>query len=193
MILLPDPPLAPRGRSQCAAIRAQFNRVGITHILTSPLKPTVETALRIFYPLPPNSPRVKVQIVPTLRPSPPLTQFNTPSDHRPLRTFFSTGYYAQHRDAVDWSGFPAFPNHTTRPPYHARIPALKRMLEMLCSDAARERRKLRVVVVGHGSSMIELFAEMKLKTLRSTEAWRTFRIEEGIPWNLVEVTERGSM
>ncbi|KFY58398.1 hypothetical protein V496_06155 [Pseudogymnoascus sp. VKM F-4515 (FW-2607)] len=193
MILLPDPALALRGHSQCAAIRAQFDRCGITHILTSPLKRTLETALHIFYPLPPNSPQVKVQIVPRLRPSPPLTQFNTPSDHRALRTFFSTGYYAQHRDAVDWSGFPAFPNHITLPPYHERIPALKRMLELLCSDAARERKELRVVVMGHGSSMIELFAEMKLNTLRSTEAWRMFRVEEGIPWNLVEVTERGSM
>lgn len=50
-----------------------------------------------------------------------------------------------------------------------------------------------MVVVGHGSSMIELFAEMKLNTLHSSEAWRAFRVEEGIPWDLVDVTDRSSI
>lgn len=106
---------------------------------------------------------------------------------------FSTGYHVQHPDAVDWSGLPAFPNHSTTLPYHMRIPALKRMLEVLCSDAAKEGRGIRVVVVGHGSSMAGLFEAMKLDRLHSTESWRTFRFEEGMKWRLVEIRTRNSM
>lgn len=189
---LPDPPLSSLGHQQCAAIRTHFPRVGVTHTLNSPLKRTVETALRIFYPLPPNSPSLKIQIVPALRPSPPPCSLNIPSDPKELRRIFSGGDHAQHRDAVDWSGLPAFPNHSATLPYHMRIPALKRMLEGLCADAAREVRGLQVVVVGHWSSMTELFEAMRLERLHSSESWRTFRVEE-TRWRLAEVRKRSSI
>lgn len=73
-----------------------------------------------------------------------------------------------------------------------RIPALKRMLEGLCADAAREVRGLQVVVVGHWSSMTELFEAMRLERLHSSESWRTFRVEE-TRWRLAEVRKRSSI
>ncbi|OBU00564.1 hypothetical protein VE01_01189 [Pseudogymnoascus verrucosus] len=121
-----------------ATIRNHFPRVGVTHIVTFPLKRTVETSLRIFFPLPPNSPKIQAQIVPALRPVPPPTLFNIPSHPKALRAMLSTGYHAQHRDAVDWSGLPAYPNHSTTLTSHARTPAMNRM--MMCADAAREGR-----------------------------------------------------
>jgi hypothetical protein len=105
---------------------------------------------------------------------------------------FSTGYHAQHPDAVDWSGLPAYPNHNATLHHHMHVPALKRMLVAMCSDAAREGRGLKVVVVGHGSSLGELFGMMRWGELHSVESWRTYKYQQ-MEWRVEEVRMRSSM
>ncbi|KAF7938319.1 hypothetical protein EAE99_001991 [Botrytis elliptica] len=53
---LTDPPLTPHGKSQCATLRRQFSHLRPQHILCSPLRRTLQTALRSL------SPRTKIPI-----------------------------------------------------------------------------------------------------------------------------------
>lgn len=72
------------------------------------------------------------------------------------------------------------------------VPALRRMLEGLCGDAAREGRGLKVVVVGHGSSLGDLFRMMAWGELHSVESWRTYKYQK-LEWRVEEVRMRSSM